>query len=135
MKVFDSAKHLIEQVRHSLVVQIHVDHLTQVRVHQLHDDVQVEELLQRLLRRERVQQPDDILVVDQLHQLELPVGSFGVSHVLEGPTQLLDGHVLLGDAVVGGADDALGAGPDGLEVLVAFEDGESRVADLDGVEV
>ncbi len=41
-------------------------------------------------------------MVDQLHELELPVGPLGVGDVLEGPAQLLDGHVLLGHAVVGG---------------------------------
>ena len=78
-------------------------------------------------------------------------------HVLEGPAQLLDGHVLLGHAVVGGAvseergcacnlisiglqlvflpHDSLRARPDGLEVLVPLEDGEPRVAHLDGVKV
>ena len=77
--------------------------------------------------------------------------------VLERPAQLLDGHVLLGHAVVGGAvskerccaylisirrlqlvflpHDSLRARPDGLEVLVPLEDGEPRVAHLDGVKV
>lgn len=54
MKVLDATQHLVQEVGHSLVVQIHVDHLAQIRVHQLHHDVQIEELLERLLRRERV---------------------------------------------------------------------------------
>jgi hypothetical protein len=58
VEVLDAAEHLVEEVGHALVVQVHVDHLAQVRVHQLHHDVQVQELLERLLRRERVQKAD-----------------------------------------------------------------------------
>lgn len=42
-------------------------------------------------------------MVDQLHELEFSVGSLRVCHVLEGPAQLLDGHVLLAHRVVRGA--------------------------------
>ena len=55
--------------------------------------------------------------------------------ILEWPTQLLDGHILLCDSVIGGTHDALGPGPDGLEVLVSLEDGEPRVPDLNGLEM
>ena len=58
-----------------------------------------------------------------------------MGHVLEGPAQLLDGDVLLGDGVVGRAHDALGPGADWLQVLIALEDGEAGVADLYRVEV
>ena len=34
--------------------QVHVDDLTEVRVHQLHDNVQVKKFLETFLRRERV---------------------------------------------------------------------------------
>lgn len=36
VKVFDTAQHLVEQVGHSLMVKLHLDHLAQVGVHQLH---------------------------------------------------------------------------------------------------
>lgn len=108
--------------------------------------------------------PTHVLVIDELHQLELSVGALGVGHVLEGSGQLLDGDALLGDVVVGGAaggrrgegvsaalggggspspaprgerhlpDDALSAGADRFEVGVAAQDRESGVSDLDGVE-
>ena len=42
-------------------------------------------------------------MVDELHEFELPIGPLRVGDVLEGPRQLLDGHVHLGDGVVGGA--------------------------------
>ena len=46
VEVLDAAEHLVEQVGHALVVEVHVDHLAQVRVHQLHHDVEVQEVLQ-----------------------------------------------------------------------------------------
>ncbi len=39
VEVLDAAEHLVEQVGHPLVVQVHLDHLTQVGVHQLHHQV------------------------------------------------------------------------------------------------
>lgn len=53
--MFDAAEHLIEKVRHALVIQIHLDHLAKVRVHKFHHQVDVLKLVQRSLRRERVQ--------------------------------------------------------------------------------
>lgn len=58
VQVLDAAQHLVEEVRHALVVQIHLDHLAQVRVHQLHHQIHVLKLVQRPLRRERVQETD-----------------------------------------------------------------------------
>ena len=55
--------------------------------------------------------------------------------ILERSAEFLNRHVLLGDGVVGGAHDALGPGPDGFEVLISFEDGESCVPDLYCVEM
>lgn len=49
-----STQHLVQQVAHSLVVEVHLDDLAQIRVHQLHHEVHVLELLQTPLRRERV---------------------------------------------------------------------------------
>ena len=54
VEVFDATEHLVEEVGHPLMVQVHVDHLTQVGVHQLHHDVQIKELFQRLLRSETI---------------------------------------------------------------------------------
>ena len=72
VEMLDAAEHLVEEVGHALVVQIHVDHLAQVGVHQLHHDVEVEEVLQRLLRRERIQKADDLNAVGEhgFHQLD-----------------------------------------------------------------
>jgi len=39
VEVFDATQHLVEEVGHSLVVEVHLDHLTQVRIHQLHHQV------------------------------------------------------------------------------------------------
>lgn len=88
-----------------------------------------------------------------------------MSDILERPAQLLDGHILLGNGVVGGTEkkmtvqsqlqgiessfafvfviiivwllpnNALGSGPDGFQVLVPPEDGESGVPHFHGVEV
>ena len=44
-----------------------------------------------------------VFVVDEFHELELPVGPLRVGHVLERPRELFDGHVLLGDAITGRA--------------------------------
>ena len=37
--MLDATQHLVEQVGHALVVQVHLDHLAQVRIHQLHDEI------------------------------------------------------------------------------------------------
>lgn len=58
VQVLDAAQHLVEEVRHTLVIQIHLDHLTQIRVHELHHQVHILKLVQRPLRRERVQKTD-----------------------------------------------------------------------------
>ncbi len=60
VKMANAAQHLIEQIAHSLMVEIHLNHLTQIRIHQFHDDVQIGEIFQRFLRCERVQQADDL---------------------------------------------------------------------------
>ena len=54
VEVLDAAEHLVEEVGHALVVQVHVDHLAQVGVHQLHHDVQIKKLFQRFLGREAI---------------------------------------------------------------------------------
>ena len=62
VEVLDAAQHLVEEIGHALMVQVHVDHLAQVRVHELHHDVEVKEVLQRLLGRERVQKANNLRV-------------------------------------------------------------------------
>ena len=39
MQMFDAAQQLVEQVRHALMIQLHLNHLTQVCVHQLHHEI------------------------------------------------------------------------------------------------
>lgn len=34
--MFDTTQHLVEQVGHSLMVELHLNHLAQVGIHQLH---------------------------------------------------------------------------------------------------
>lgn len=40
-----------------------------------------------------------ILMINQLHQLELSVRSLGMRNILEGPTKLLYGYVLLRNCI------------------------------------
>ena len=37
--MFDATEHLVEQVGHALVVEIHLYHLAQVGIHQLHHQI------------------------------------------------------------------------------------------------
>lgn len=60
VQVLDSAEHLVEQVGRALMIQVHLDHLAQVGVHQLHHQVHVLELLESALGRKRVQQANDL---------------------------------------------------------------------------
>lgn len=60
VQVLDAAQHLVEEVGHALVIQIHLDHLAEIRVHELHHQVYVLKLVQRPLRRERVQKTDNL---------------------------------------------------------------------------
>jgi len=38
-------------------------------------------------------------VIYKFHKFKFPIGPLRVRHVLEGPAELLDGNVLLGDGV------------------------------------
>lgn len=55
MQMLDAAEHLIEQIAHALVVEVHLDHVAEVSVHQLHHQIYILELLEGTLRRKRVQ--------------------------------------------------------------------------------
>lgn len=60
VQMFDAAQHLIEQVGHPLMVQLHLYHLAQVGIHQLHHKVakqdreKVTELLWRKVHKRRM---------------------------------------------------------------------------------
>jgi hypothetical protein len=41
-----------------------------------------------------------VFVIDQLHELEFPVGPLRVCHVLKGSRQFLDRHILCSDGVI-----------------------------------
>ena len=41
MKMLDAAEHLVEQIRHPLVVQIHLNDLAQIGIHELHHQIHV----------------------------------------------------------------------------------------------
>lgn len=58
MEMLNAAKHLIEQIRKAFVVQIHLNDLAQIRVHQFHHNVQITEIVERFLRSECVQKAD-----------------------------------------------------------------------------
>lgn len=42
VKVLDAAEHLVQQVGHSFVVKLHLDHLAEIGVHELHHNVTLE---------------------------------------------------------------------------------------------
>ena len=42
--MFDTTQHLVEQVGHSLMVKLHLNHLAQVGIHQLHHEVPEEKV-------------------------------------------------------------------------------------------
>lgn len=59
MEVFDTTQHLVEQVGQPLVVQLHLNDLAQVRIHQLHHQVSDRaetEALKRSYKRKRCSQ-------------------------------------------------------------------------------
>jgi hypothetical protein len=52
--MLDAAQHLIEQVGHSLVVEVHLYNLTQVRVHKLHNEIYILKVFKCALRCKRI---------------------------------------------------------------------------------
>jgi len=52
--MFYSAQHLIKQIGHSVVIQVHLDDLAEISVHQLHDQVDILKLFQVPLRRKSI---------------------------------------------------------------------------------
>ncbi len=41
MQITNTAQHLIEQIGHAFVIEVHLNNLTQIRVHQFHHYVQI----------------------------------------------------------------------------------------------
>lgn len=60
VEVLDSTQHLVEEVGHAFMVQVHLYHLAQVSIHQLHHKVHILEFIQGLLRCECIEQPNDL---------------------------------------------------------------------------
>lgn len=58
VQMLDTAKHLVEKIRHAFVIEIHLDNLAQIGVHQLHDQIYILKLVQRALWSERIQKTD-----------------------------------------------------------------------------
>ena len=46
-------------------------------------------------------------MVDEFHELELAISSFGVRHILKGAGEFFDGAILPADSVVRRTHDAL----------------------------
>ena len=69
--------------------------LTQRCVHELHDQINVRELLKAAFGRENVEEADYVFVIHRPHQQQFPVSALCVGGVLEGPAQLLYGHLSL----------------------------------------
>lgn len=55
MQMLDSAQHLVQQIRHSFMVEVHLNDLAKIGVHQLHHQVDILEVLQCALRCKCVQ--------------------------------------------------------------------------------
>ena len=63
--------------------------------------------VQRFLWGERIEETDNIFMVDEFHELELAISSFGVRHILKGAGEFFDGAILPADSVVRRTHDAL----------------------------
>jgi hypothetical protein len=91
-------------------------------------NLHVTKVVDGALRSEGIEQADQILVVNNLHDAELAVGALGMRRILKRLAHLLDSHIGLEHVVEGGADHALRARSDRLQILVALEHAEHRVA-------
>jgi hypothetical protein len=78
-----------------------VDDAVQVRFHQVRDDVDVLEVVQRR-RLEDVLERDHVLVRKVPQQLDLAEDALGVDQIVERARHLLDRHLFTGLVVVGG---------------------------------
>ena len=69
---------------------LRLDDRVQIGAHQMRDQVNIVEILERTGRREHVVQADHVLVVHVLQQTQLSVGAFRVNGTLKRPGQLFD---------------------------------------------
>ena len=102
-----------------------VDNAVHIGFHQLGDNVDV--LVIRLLWwLGYIKHFDDVFVVKELKQANLSHDTFCINEILEGLGHLLDGNFLVGDVIIGAADDTIGTVADLLNVLKLLIDAESR---------
>ena len=60
MEMLDTTEELIQEVRHAFVIEVHLDDLTQVGVHQFHHQIDIGKLLKGPLWCEGIQQPNHL---------------------------------------------------------------------------
>ena len=100
------------------MIKIHTSHTMQVDIHQLHHQVYILKLIHRLVGCESIEQLNDVLVTNQLHDFELTKRPLGVGYVLKRLGELLDCHRTTVKSVIGGTDHTLSTRPDNLEIYV-----------------
>jgi len=122
--VLQTAQDLVDQKLNVVVGQLLGAYdVVQIGVHQVGHHVDLLKLFQRiggLSGMKDVQQTDDVLVVHVLQQSQLPIRPLGVDGRLEGPGQLLDGHLGACSADHGLAHLPVSSLANGLQVLVRF---------------
>ena len=125
--IVTARKHLEHEVLQMIVSQVlsGVDNAVHIGFHQLSDNVDV--LVIRLLWwLGHIKHFDDVFVVKELKQANLSHDTFCINEILERLGHLLDGNFLVGDVIVGTADDTIGTVADLLNVLKLLIDAESR---------
>jgi hypothetical protein len=110
VEVLDAAQHLIQQERQPTVVEGHLDDFAQIRVHQLHDQIEIFQVSRILLVCESRMQFDDlntllntlvarmcahIFMIRQAHQRKFAIRSFRMLARLEWTHEFLYGHIRL----------------------------------------
>lgn len=104
--VLQAAQHLIDEELHVVVGQsLCANDVVQVGAHQMGHQVDLLKSFERFAVVESVQQADDVLVVHVLQQPQFAERSLGMGGRLEGPVQLLDGHLGVRDGIHGGAEN------------------------------
>jgi len=127
--IVTARKHLEHEVLQMIVSQVlsGVDNAVHIGFHQLSDNVDV--LVIRLLWwLGHIKHFDDVFVVKELKQANLSHDTFCINEILERLGHLLDGNFLVGDVIVGTADDTIGTVADLLNVLKLLIDAESRAS-------
>ena len=96
-----------------------------VSFHQLCDDVDV--LVVSLCGRlGYIKHFDNVFVVKELEQANFSHNTLGIDEIFEGLGNFLNGNFLVGDVVIGAADDTISTVADLLDVLKLIFDAESR---------